>query len=84
MKAAKSVRLFLFRYVDQALMAAVLPRYRAALEGSLKRPWLVLGVGYAVLAAESASWFRSWAASSSRRPSAISCWWISSRLRPIR
>jgi multidrug efflux pump subunit AcrB len=38
-----------FRYVDQAL-AAVLPRYRAALEGSLKRPWLVLGVGYAVLA----------------------------------
>ena len=40
---------FLFRYVDQAL-AAVLPRYRAALEGSLKRPWLVLGVGYSVLA----------------------------------
>ncbi len=38
-----------FRYVDQAL-AAVLPRYRAALEGSLKRPWLVLGAGYAVLA----------------------------------
>ena len=38
-----------FRYVDQAL-AAVLPRYRAALEGSLKRPWLVLGVGYSVLA----------------------------------
>jgi len=38
-----------FRYVDQAL-AAVLPHYRAALEGSLKRPWLVLGVGYAVLA----------------------------------
>jgi multidrug efflux pump subunit AcrB len=38
-----------FRWVDQAL-AAVLPRYRAALEGSLKRPWLVLGVGYSVLA----------------------------------
>jgi multidrug efflux pump subunit AcrB len=37
-----------FRWVDQAL-AAVLPRYRAALEGSLKRPWLVLGVGYSVL-----------------------------------
>ena len=35
--------------MDQAL-AAVLPRYRAALEGSLKRPWLVLGVGYSVLA----------------------------------
>jgi multidrug efflux pump subunit AcrB len=41
---------FLFRYVDNALMA-VLPRYRAALEGSLKRPFLVLGIGYAVLAA---------------------------------
>lgn len=40
---------FLFRYVDQAL-AAVLPYYRAALQGSLKRPWLVLSVGYAVLA----------------------------------
>ena len=35
--------------MDQAL-AAVLPRYRAALEGSLRRPWLVLGVGYSVLA----------------------------------
>ncbi|HXJ58972.1 MAG TPA: efflux RND transporter permease subunit [Verrucomicrobiae bacterium] len=41
---------FLFRYVDQAL-AAVLPRYKAALEGSLRRPLLVLGIGYAVLAA---------------------------------
>lgn len=41
---------FLFRYVDQAL-AAVLPRYKAALEGSLKRPILVLGIGYALLAA---------------------------------
>jgi multidrug efflux pump subunit AcrB len=40
---------FLFRYVDQAL-AAVLPHYRAALHGSLKRPGLVLGVGYSVLA----------------------------------
>ena len=40
---------FLFRYVDQAL-AAVLPHYRAALQGSLKRPWLVLSVGYSVLA----------------------------------
>jgi multidrug efflux pump subunit AcrB len=41
---------FLFRYVDQALMA-VLPHYRAALEKSLKRPLLVLGIGYSVLAA---------------------------------
>jgi multidrug efflux pump subunit AcrB len=40
---------FLFRYVDQALMF-VLPHYRAALHGSLKRPWLVLGVGYSFLA----------------------------------
>jgi len=39
---------FLFRYVDQGL-AAVLPYYRAALQGSLRRPWLVLGVGYSVL-----------------------------------
>jgi len=39
---------FLFRYVDQAL-AAVLPRYCAALRGSLKRPWLVLGGGYSLL-----------------------------------
>ncbi len=41
---------FLFRYVDKALMA-VLPHYRAALENSLKRPLLVLGIGYSVLAA---------------------------------
>ncbi|HXJ73614.1 MAG TPA: efflux RND transporter permease subunit, partial [Candidatus Dormibacteraeota bacterium] len=40
---------FLFRYVDLGL-AAVLPYYRAALQGSLRRPWLVLGVGYSVLA----------------------------------
>jgi multidrug efflux pump subunit AcrB len=40
---------FLFRYVDQGL-AAVLPYYRAALRGALRRPWLVLGVGYSVLA----------------------------------
>jgi multidrug efflux pump subunit AcrB len=40
---------FLFRYVDQGL-AAVLPYYRSALQGSLRRPWLVLGVGYSVLA----------------------------------
>ena len=39
---------FLFRYVDQGL-AAVLPYYRAALQGALRRPWLVLGVGYSVL-----------------------------------
>ena len=39
---------FLFRYVDQGL-AAVLPHYRAALQGALKRPWMVLGVGYSVL-----------------------------------
>ena len=41
---------FLFRYVDKTLMA-VLPHYRAALENSLKRPLLVLGIGYSVLAA---------------------------------
>ena len=40
---------FLFRFVDQAL-AAVLPHYRAALQGALKRPGLVLGVGYSLLA----------------------------------
>jgi multidrug efflux pump len=40
---------FLFRYVDQAL-AAVLPHYRAALQGALKRPWPVLGAGYLLLA----------------------------------
>jgi len=41
---------FLFRYVDKALMA-VLPHYRAALEKSLKRPLVVLGIGYSALAA---------------------------------
>jgi multidrug efflux pump subunit AcrB len=41
---------FVFRYVDKTLMA-VLPNYRAALETSLKRPLLVLGIGYSVLAA---------------------------------
>jgi len=40
---------FLFRYVDKAL-AAVLPRYRAALQGALRRPWAVLGAGYTLLA----------------------------------
>jgi len=40
---------FLFRYVDKGL-AAVLPHYRAALQGSLKRPWLALGAGYLMLA----------------------------------
>ncbi len=40
---------FLFRYVDRMLMA-LLPIYRAALQGALKRPWLVLGVAYSVLA----------------------------------
>jgi multidrug efflux pump subunit AcrB len=40
---------FLFRYVDRTLMA-ILPIYRAALQGALKRPWLVLGVAYSVLA----------------------------------
>ena len=39
---------FLFRYVDQ-LLAALLPRYEAALRGALRRPWRVLGAGYAVL-----------------------------------
>ncbi|HTL54081.1 MAG TPA: efflux RND transporter permease subunit [Candidatus Limnocylindrales bacterium] len=41
---------FVFRCVDKTLMA-VLPHYRAALENSLKRPLLVLGIGYSVLAA---------------------------------
>ncbi len=40
---------FLFRYVDLAL-AAILPRYRGALEAALKRPFLVLGAGYTLLA----------------------------------
>lgn len=40
---------FLFRIVDRALMA-LLPIYRSALQGSLKRPWLVLGVAYTMLA----------------------------------
>lgn len=40
---------FLFRYVDKALMA-LLPIYRGALQGSLKRPYLVLGIAYTVLA----------------------------------
>jgi multidrug efflux pump subunit AcrB len=40
---------FLFRYVDLGL-AAVLPRYKALLEGALKRPLLTLGIGYALLA----------------------------------
>jgi multidrug efflux pump subunit AcrB len=40
---------FLFRVVDRALMA-LLPIYRGALQGALKRPYLVLGVAYAVLA----------------------------------
>lgn len=39
---------FLFRYVDLGL-AAVLPHYRAALQGALRRPWRVLGLGYSVL-----------------------------------
>lgn len=44
------VRSFLlFRLVDRTLMAVV-PIYRAALEGALKRPWVVLGVAYSVLA----------------------------------
>lgn len=40
---------FLFRWVDKTLMA-VLPHYRAALENSLKRPLVILVVGYSVLA----------------------------------
>jgi multidrug efflux pump subunit AcrB len=39
---------FLFRIVDRTLMA-LLPIYRATLQGALKRPWLVLGVAYSVL-----------------------------------
>ena len=39
----------LFRIVDRTLMA-LLPRYRAVLQGSLKRPWLSLGVVYSLLA----------------------------------
>jgi multidrug efflux pump subunit AcrB len=41
---------FLFRYVDLGLTAA-LPRYKALLEGALKRPFMTLGIGYALLAA---------------------------------
>ncbi len=40
---------FLFRYVDLGL-AAILPCYKALLEGALKRPWFTLGIGYALLA----------------------------------
>jgi multidrug efflux pump subunit AcrB len=40
---------FLFRIVDRALMA-LLPIYQKALRGSLRRPYLVLGVAYTVLA----------------------------------
>ncbi len=41
---------FLFRYVDLGL-TAVLPRYKALLEGAIKRPWMTLGIGYAFLTA---------------------------------
>lgn len=41
--------LFLFRLVDQALLA-LLPIYQKALRGALKRPYLVLGVAYTMLA----------------------------------
>lgn len=41
---------FLFRYVDLGL-AAVLPRYKSLLEGALRRPWVTLAIGYALLAA---------------------------------
>jgi len=41
---------FLFRYVDLGLLA-VLPRYKALLEGALRRPWFTLAIGYAGLAA---------------------------------
>jgi multidrug efflux pump subunit AcrB len=40
---------FLFRYVDRTFMW-VLPRYRAAMQWSLKRPWFTLGTGYSLLA----------------------------------
>jgi multidrug efflux pump subunit AcrB len=40
---------FLFRLVDRALLA-LLPIYQKALRGSLKRPYLVLGVAYSLLA----------------------------------
>jgi multidrug efflux pump subunit AcrB len=40
---------FLFRLVDRALLA-LLPIYQKALRGSLKHPYLVLGVAYTVLA----------------------------------
>jgi multidrug efflux pump subunit AcrB len=39
---------FLFRWVD-LLLAALLPRYRAALEGALKHPWPVLAGAYTLL-----------------------------------
>jgi multidrug efflux pump subunit AcrB len=40
---------FVFRLVDRALLA-LLPIYQKALRGALKRPYLVLGVAYTVLA----------------------------------
>jgi multidrug efflux pump subunit AcrB len=40
---------FLFRMVDRVLLA-LLPIYQKALRGALKRPYLVLGVAYTVLA----------------------------------
>ena len=41
---------FLFRPVD-LLLTALLPRYRAALELGLRRPWMLLGTAYTLLAA---------------------------------
>ena len=40
---------FLFRWTDE-LLAALLPRYRAALRGALKHPWPVLAGAYSLLA----------------------------------
>lgn len=41
---------FLFRPVD-LFLSAVLPRYRALLQWGLRRPWIVLGAAYSLLAA---------------------------------
>jgi multidrug efflux pump subunit AcrB len=39
---------FVFRYVDE-LLGALLPRYRAALQGALRHPWSVVCGAYAML-----------------------------------
>ncbi len=41
-------RFFLFRWIDLGLRG-MLPRYRGALESSLRRPWLIIGCTYGLL-----------------------------------